>query len=393
MLLEGLKVVEMATWVAGPGCASVMADWGAEVIKVESPIGDATRAFYPDTPESPGNPIFALENRGKKGVVLDIATPEGRGALMTLLHQADVFITNVRPGSLARMGLDYESVKAEAPKLIYAAVTGYGLQGPDADVPAFDITAFWTRSGVARATIPPDQEPFPSRPGFGDHTTALATLSAILAAVHERTSTGRGRLVETSLIRAGAYAIGWDLALQLRYGHVVTAQPRDERPVAISGFFRTGDDRWVCIVPRTMDCFTNMMIVVDRPEILADDRYALPITDLEVVREVRAMIDEGFASMTLEEAGERLTAGDLAWAPMATLAELAESDMAELAGCFETVADGWGGSFRAPAAPARFPEGAPPIGRAAPKLGEHTHEVLAAAGLRPDEIDAVMSAG
>src|SRR6185295_7261976 len=142
MLLQGLKVVEMATWVAGPGCASVMADWGAEVVKVESPIGDATRAFYPDTPESPGNPIFSMENRGKKGVVLDIATPEGRGALMALLRQADVFITNVRPGSLARMGLDYESVKAESPRLIYAAVTGYGLQGPEADVPAFDITAF-----------------------------------------------------------------------------------------------------------------------------------------------------------------------------------------------------------------------------------------------------------
>ncbi len=390
MLLEGLKVVEMATWVAGPGCVGVMADWGAEVIKVESPDGDATRAFYPDTADSPGNPIFAMENRGKKGVVLDIARPEARRALIALLRDADVFVTNVRPGSLQRLGLDYESLKGELPRLIYAMVTGYGLQGPEANVPAFDITAFWTRSGVARATIPTDQEPFPSRPGFGDHMTALATLSAVLAAVHERTSTGRGRLVEASLIRAGAYAISWDLSLQLRYGQVVTAQPRDQRPVAISGFFRTGDDRWVCIVPRTMDCFTNMMIVIDRPEILADDRYALPIEDLAIVREVRAMIDAGFAGMTLEEAGQRLTDCDLAWAPMNTLAELAQSDMARQAGCFETVADGWGGQFLAPAAPARFPEGAPPIGRPAPRLGQHTREVLEAVGLTPDEIDAVM---
>lgn len=390
MLLEGLKVVEMATWVAGPGCAGIMADWGAEVIKVESPDGDATRAFYPDTAESPGNPIFSMENRGKKGVVLDIAKPEGRRALIALLRQADVFVTNVRPGSLKRMGLDYASLKGELPRLIYAAVTGYGLTGPEADVPAFDITAFWTRSGVARATIPPDQEPFPSRPGFGDHTTALATLSAVLAAVHERTATGHGRLVETSLIRAGAYAISWDLSLQLRYGQVITAQPRDERPVPISGFFRTGDDRWVCIVPRTLDCFTNMMIAIDRPEILADERYELPMIDLAIVREVRAMIDEAFAGMTLAEASQRLTDGDLAWAPMATLAELADSDMAREAGCFETVADGWGGSFRAPAAPARFPEGAPPVGRPAPKLGEHTREVLEAAGLRPDEIEALL---
>jgi len=390
MLLEGLKVVEMATWVAGPGCAGVMADWGAEVIKVESPGGDATRSFYPDTAESPGNPVFSMENRGKKGVVLDITKPEGRRALIALLRQADVFITNLRPASLQRLGLDYDSLKGELPRLIYAMVTGYGLRGPEANTPAFDITAFWTRSGAARAMIPTDQEPFPSRPGFGDHTTALATLSAILAAVHERTSTGRGRLVETSLIRAGAYAIGWDLSVQLRYGHVVTAQPRDERPVAISGFFRTADDRWVCVLPRDVECFTRMMIVIDRPEILADPRYDLPMEDLAVVREVRAMIDEAFAGMTLAQVAERLAASDLAWAPLSTLAELAESDMAEQAGCFETVADGWGGAFRTPAAPARFPEGAPPVGRPAPRLGQHTREVLAAAGLRPDEIDALL---
>ena len=389
MLLQGLKVVEMATWVAGPGCAAVMADWGAEVIKVESPHGDATRAFYPDTAESPGNPVFTMENRGKKGVVLDIAKPQARAALIAILRDADVFITNVRPGSLKRMGLDYDSLKGELPRLIYTAVTGYGLVGPEADTPAFDITAFWTRSGVARAMIPPDQEPFPSRPGFGDHTTALATLSAVLAAVHERTSTGKGRLVESSLIRAGAYAIGWDLSLQLRYGEVVTAQPRNERPSAISGFFRTADDRWVCVLPRDMQCFVKMMIVIDRPEILADDRYALPMDDLDVVREVRAMIDEAFAGMTLDEAAERLTANDLAWAPMGTLGELAESDMARIAGCFETVSDGRGGQFRSPAPPARFPEGAPPIGRPAPKLGEHTREVLEAAGLSAEEIAAL----
>lgn len=389
MLLEGLKVVEMATWVAGPGCAGLMADWGAEVIKVESPSGDATRTFHPDTAESPGNPIFSMENRGKKGVVLDIARPEGRRALITLLQGADVFITNVRPGSLRRAGLDYESLKAQAPKLIYAAVTGYGLEGPEADTPAFDITGFWTRSGAARAMIPTDQEPFPSRPGFGDHTAALATLSAVLAALHERNSTGRGRLVETSLIRTGAYVIGWDLAQQLRYGQVTTAQPRDERPGAISGFFRTADDRWVCIVPRGQPCFARMMGVIGRPELVADPHYAYPITDLATVREVRAMIDQAIGRMTLAEASERLAAADLIWAPLTTLAELADSDMARTAGCFETVEDGWGGSFRAVAPPARFPEGAPPIGRPAPKLGEHTREVLAAAGLTAAEIDAL----
>ena len=166
------------------------------------------RGFAPDTAESPGNPIFINENRGKRGIVLDLKQPGSREVLITLLEQADIFITNVRPGSLAAMGLRYESLKARLPHLIYTAVTGYGLVGPDADLPAFDITAFWTASGVARATIPAGVEPFPVRPGFGDHVTAISA-SPDPGRLHERTQTGVGRLIESSLIRAGTYAIGW----------------------------------------------------------------------------------------------------------------------------------------------------------------------------------------
>jgi crotonobetainyl-CoA:carnitine CoA-transferase CaiB-like acyl-CoA transferase len=380
MLLEGLKVVEMSTWVAGPGCAAIMADWGAEVIKVESPGGDATRTFYPDTAESPGNPIFTMENRGKKGIVLDTSSAEGREALLRLLEGADIFVNNLRPGALERAGLDYESVKARAPRLIYASITGVGLQGPERDLPAFDITAFWTKSGVANQMIPSDQEPFPCRPGFGDHTTALAMCSAILAALHERHQTGRGRLVECSLLRTAAYAIGWDFSIQLRYGQVARAQPRDERPSPISGFFRTADDRWLCIVPRGPGCFEAMMRLIGRPELLADPRYARPIADLGVVREVREWVDGAFAAMTFDEAAAALIAADLIWAPMASLEEVAASEQAQAAGCFVEVEDGWGGAFRSPAVPARFPEGQPTVRRAAPKLGEHTEEVLRGLG-------------
>lgn len=383
MLLEGVKVVEFATWVAGPGCAGIMADWGAQVIKIESAAGDPTRGFFPDTEESPGNPVFAMENRGKRSVVLDTSKPEGRAALVDILRDADIFVTNLRPGALARAGLDYDTLKAELPRLIYASISGYGLQGPDADLPAFDITGFWSRSGVAAATIPPDQEPIPCRPGFGDHVTALASLSAVLAALHERSTTGRGRLVETSLLRTAAYAIGWDLSVQLRYGQATTAQPRADRPSAISGYFRTADERWVCIVPRGPACFPAMMRLIGRPDILSDPRYPLPLQDLALVREVRAMVDAAFAELTLAEAGERLTELDLIWSPMATLEEVSASAQAEAAGCFVTVDDGWGGSFRAPAAPARFPEGAPEVRASAPRLGQHTEQVIAEARARP----------
>jgi crotonobetainyl-CoA:carnitine CoA-transferase CaiB-like acyl-CoA transferase len=387
MLLEGLKVVEMATWVAAPGACGVMADWGADVIKVESPAGDATRAFSTDGVGGV-SPVFAMENRGKRSVVLDVTKADGRSALLALLRDADVFVTNVRPTSMRRLRLDHESLKEELPRLIYATVTGYGLQGPEADRPAFDITAFWTGTGVARATIPPDQEPFACRPGFGDHTTALATLSGILAALHERASTGKGRLVETSLVRAGAYAIGWDLAIQLRYGRVETTKSRNDAPNPL-GYFHTADDRWVYITSQSTGVFPELMSALGLPEIANDERYALPIADIEVVREVRARIDERFARITLVEATEILAPLDIIWAVMGTLEELTESEAAELAGCFETVSDGKGGTFRAPAAPVRFPEGAPAIGRAAPGLGEHNREVLEAAGLGPEEIDAL----
>jgi len=393
MLLEGLKVVELATWVAAPGCAMIMAEWGADVIKVESAEGDATRRFHPDTPETGANPIFSMENRGKRGIVLDTSRREGRAALIALLKGADVFITNVRPGALARAALDYDSLAAELPSLIYASVSGYGLQGPERDVPAFDLTGFWTRTGVAAATIPPDQEPFTCRPGFGDHVTALASLSGVLAAIHERGRTGRGRLVETSLMRAGVYALSWDMSQQLKFGQVVTAQPRHDRPTAMSGFFHTADNRWLCVVPRGPRCFPAFLGAIGHPELAAEARYTPPIADLEAVRELRAIVDAAFAGLTLAEAGERLTRGDLIWAPMSTPAEVTADPQAIAAGCFVTTPDPWGGSFPAPATPVRFPGAPMSPARPAPGLGQHTREVLAQAGVAPQAIEALLRSG
>jgi crotonobetainyl-CoA:carnitine CoA-transferase CaiB-like acyl-CoA transferase len=394
MLLEGLKVVELSTWVAAAACTSVMADWGAEVIKVEPPSGDGLRRMYPDTAESPGNPVFSMENRGKQGVVLDASKPDGRSALFALLRQADILLTNVRPAALKRARLDYDSLKDEFPRLIYANITGYGLSGELADTVAFDTTAFWARTGAASATIPPDQEPFGIRPGFGDHMAAMTILSGILAALHERAGTGRGRHLETSLLRVGAYAMGWDLSLQLRYGAVVTAQPRDDQMVALTGFFRTRDNRHFVVVTRgDADDPRKTLLAVGRGDLADDPRNLPPFQDIEDVRRIRSVLDEAFGKLTLKEAGELLSSIDVAWAPMERLEDLETNPQAHEAGCFVSTDDGWGGSFLAPASPVNFvglntsPRGP------APKLGQHTRLVLGELGYSATQIDAMIAAG
>jgi len=392
MLLQGLKVVEMSTWIAAPGAAMIMGEWGADVIKVESAEGDAIRRFYPDTEEMPGNPIFSMENRGKRGVVLDTGSPAGRAALIQILKGADVFVTNIRPGALVRAKIDYDSLKDELPHLIYASVSGFGLVGDEIDIPAFDLTGFWTRSGIAASTIPPDVEPFTCRPGFGDHVTALATLSGILAAVHERHETGKGRLVEASLIRAGVYALGWDTSIHLRYGEATTAQPKSERPSAVSGYFKTSDDRYICVAPRGPTCFPGVMNAIGLTEVLGNPRYQIPIADLTVVRELRSMVEAGFAKLTLEEAKQRLADADVISAPMSTLDDVTIDPQVRDAGCFVATPDRFGGAFEAPATPIRFPGLEIEPKRPAPALGEHTREVLLEAGLSEQEADA-LSAG
>lgn len=393
MLLRGLKVVELATWVAAPGCAMIMAEWGADVIKVESAAGDATRGFSPDDPAVTGSPIFAMENRGKRGVVLNTSSPDGREALVRLLADADVFITNVRPGALTRARLDYQSLAGQLPRLIYASVSGYGLEGEGVHVPGFDLTAFWNRSGAAFATNPPGLEPLPCRPAFGDHVTAMATLSGVLAAVHERSRTGRGRQVEASLIRVGTYALGWDMSVRLRYGAAATAQARNDRPSALGGYFRTADDRWFYIVVRGPGCMPAILRAIDRTDVLADPRFTPPITDLDAVRALRAIVEPAYGAMTLAEVGARLTAQDVAWAPLMTLDEVVDDPLARAAGCFTTVPDGAGGAFAAPASPLRFPGLDLTPTAPAPRLGQPTRDVLAEAGYGPEAIEAMLAAG
>ena len=316
-----------------------------------------------------------------RSVVLDIYSPEGRAAMLALMKAADVFVTNLRPGALARTRLDYDSVKDEAPQLIYASVTGFGLEGEEIDKPAFDLTGFWNRSGLAASTIPPDLEPFTCRPGMGDHTTAMATLSGVLAALYERQKTGKGRLVETSLIRTGFYTLGWDASIHLRYGEAITAQPRGRPRSAVGGYFRTRDERWLCVIPRGAACVPQILKGLGL-EGIYDPTTLDPLDpDLELISRAHAQVAAAYAKLTLEEAGAILTQADVIWAPMATLDDVVIDPQMRAAGCFVATPDRFGGAFEAPATPVRFPGlDIEPRGPA-PALGEHTGEVLSEVGV------------
>jgi crotonobetainyl-CoA:carnitine CoA-transferase CaiB-like acyl-CoA transferase len=393
-LLAGLKIVEFATYVAAPSATAVMSDWGAEVIKVESGRGDPTRRTFAATPHLEGNPVFEFENHGKRGVVLDIAKPEGHAALLRLVESADVFVTNVRPASLKRARLDYDSLKDRFPRLIYVSVTGYGLTGEGADLPAFDAAAFWSRGGVAGDFTPRGAEPPLCRPAFGDAFCAMSIVSATLAAVVERQATGRGRLVETSLIRSGVYSIGWDMAIQLKWNKLGSQRTRTEVFNAIQNYFKTKDGRWVGIFPRDgRDDFEHVLKVLEMPHLAADERFADNRSRARNVAALVEALDEGFARLTLDEVGARLTAADMVWGPLNYPRDTAVDPLAEAAGCFVDITDADGVSYRQPASPARFPGADDGPRRPAPKLGQHTREVLTEAGYGEGEIDRLIAEG
>jgi crotonobetainyl-CoA:carnitine CoA-transferase CaiB-like acyl-CoA transferase len=395
VVLQGLRVVDFSSYIAGPAACAILGDWGAEVIKVERPEGDTMRRIFADVgTELAGNPTFDLDNRGKRGVALDISKPEGREALARLAATADVFLTNVRPAALKRAGLDYETLAQANPRLVYAAITGYGLEGPDAHKPGFDVTAFWARAGVANMTAPKGTDPFMLRSGMGDHTTALATTSAILAALYERERTGRGRMVATSLLATGVYVMGSDLAVQLKFGKLASNRTRDNPLNPIATFFKSADDRWFVHNPRGgSGGWETFCEVAGRPELVSDPRFESGKLRRQNARELVAELDAAFAALPFDEIARRLDEADLVWAPVQTPADVAADPQVMASGAILQVEDEAGGTYPNPAAPARFPGADAQVRPRSPKVGEHTRAVLAELGYGAAEIERMIEGG
>lgn len=395
MLLQGLKVVDFTAYIAGPGTAAILGDWGAEVVKVERPGGDNMRHVFADLKNDLGaNPTFEVDNRGKRGIVLDITKPAGRDALAKLAETADVFLTNTRPASLRKYGLDEATLRKANPRLVYAVITGYGLEGPDAHLPGFDVTAFWARSGIAYMTAPKGTEPFMRTSGMGDHSTSLATVSAILAALYEREKTGVGRLVQTSLLATGVYLWGSDLAVQLKFGRVASVRPRDNPINALANHFKSADGHWFVHNPRGgHGGWEKFLHAAGREDLITDERFASGKARRANSRELAIELEAAFAALSMAEIARRLDDADLVWAPLQTPAQVAEDPQIAAAGAFIDIEDGQGGTFRSVSAPARFPGADVTTRPRAPQLGEHTRDVLKELGYPDAEIEAMYENG
>ena len=398
-MLEGLKVIEMATYVAAPAAGAMLRDWGAEVIKVEPLNGCPMRRFFEGMKSNvpiEGNPIFTLDNRGKKGISINTSDEKGAKIVRELIKDADIFLTNVRPKSLESANLNHEELHKINPKLIYCSLTGYGLDGEERNRPGFDVAAYWSRSGMAHLTQRKGEEPLPIRTASGDHITAISTVSGILAAVYERTQTGKGKVVETSLLRTGIYSVSSDMALQLKFGRVPSTKKRDEQINPIFNFFKTKDDRWICLSPRAGGDYDLPKVVraLGKEDWLENKKFNTNQARRENAKEFIEEMDKAFSQHTMAEWGEKLDAQDLIWSPVQNLKEVSKDKQAIAGGAFSEVEDrDCSENYSTVSSPVKFHNSDDGPKGPAPKLGQDNFEVLKGLGINEEEINNLIDDG
>ncbi|MCU1360559.1 MAG: putative CoA-transferase, partial [Ilumatobacteraceae bacterium] len=317
--LAGHRVVELGVWVAGPAAAGLMADWGADVIKVEPPTGDPQRQVFGaiGVAGQAGLPPFEIDNRGKRSVVLDLRQPDELEQMHQLLATADVFVTNVRPAALERLGLQHSAVLERHPHLVYASLTGYGLEGPERDRAGYDVGAFWARSGLAHSMVAPGEHPPSLRAGAGDHTTGISLLAGILAKLVERQRTGRGGLVATSLLRTGMYTLGWDIGLMLRFGKREGTRSRQQTRSPLVNCYRSGDGRGVWLLLLEGDRhWPNLVAALGSAELATDSRFVDARARRANAEQLITALDDAFARVDYDELVDRFDQHDVWWAPI-----------------------------------------------------------------------------
>ena len=393
-IFSGLKVVDLSSFIAGPAAAVMLSDYGADVIKVEPPTGDAFRSIYrlPPQPRSCDNYPWHLDNRNKRGMTLDLKSPHAGEILERLVKWADVLIVNTPHPARKKLKLEYEDVAPWNPRLVYADLTGYGEKGPDSPLPGFDITAYWARSGllslIRDAGAPPTLPPS----GSGDHATAVTLFSAIVTALYRRERTGKGSYVTTSLLAAGVWSCSLYVQAALCDAKFFPLHDRLKPPNALINMYRASDDNWFVLV-LTPDKWAALATAIGRPDLLTDSRFADPAKQAANSADLTAVLEEVFTSEPMSHWREIFDHAHLTFGVVHAPSQVSE-DPQLLANEIVVPLQGAGGALQSTiSSPIQVHDVAKVPAKRAPEIGEHNEEILKELGFGPSEIENLRVSG
>ncbi len=392
-VMEGVRILEVAEHTFVPAASALLADWGADVIKIEpTEGGDAMRGLASTgVVAMPGDVHALLEhsNRGKRSLALDLSSADGLDVLYQLAAKSDVFLTNKLPRVRKKLKIDVDHVRAHNPGIIYVRGTGQGERGPEADSGSYDSLAFWCRAGVALGGKPPDQArvPSPPAPGFGDSIGAMTIAGGIMGALFHREKTGEATTVDVSLLGTGMWAMGQAVALSLLVDRPLAAPPADApRTNPLSAIYETEDGRHVSLCClQAGKYWPGLCDVIGRPELAADTRFVDHASLLANSGEARAILDEVFGSRPLAQWREDLAGFDGQWAVVQDTIEAAADPQSAANGYMQECKTAAGVPFRLVAAPVQYDEQSAVPGRA-PEFNEHGDDVLRDLGIDWDTI-------
>ena len=396
--LEGIKVIELATFVAVPTVGKFLADQGAEVIKIEAKNGDPYRFAAAAEWRSPSpyeNTSFDLDNGGKKGIILNLKDPKGKEALFKLLEGADIFLTNWRQKALAKQNLTYEDLHEKFPKMIFADCSGYGDVGPEKDLPGYDFTCFWAKSGAEGSLRDKNGRPMNLVPGFGDHVAGFALVGGVLAAYIKAQKTGIGERVTTSLLHTSIFSQAVMIQSE-QYPQYGESFPISYKKLnnPFNSAYRTADDRYFqTCVPAFNLFFPKVMETIGREDLAHEPKYLIEsISENDLYEEFMGILEEAFAKKTAAEWDKIFTEADIPHSICLTYKELLTDPQVDAIGVFQKMNYPTNPEIKVARQPVTIGGKLADFERG-PLLGEHTEEVLRGLGYSDEELKEMHEAG
>jgi formyl-CoA transferase len=393
-IFSGLKVVDFASFVAGPGAAVMLSDFGADVIKVEPPSGDPWRHGHkiPPQPASDDPYQWHLANRNKRSITLDLKSASAQQVVEQLVRWADVFIVNTPHPARKKLKLEYADVAQWNPRLIYADLTGFGEQGPDSALPGFDLTAYWARSGLLSMTRDAGAPPTWPVAGSGDNATAVGIYSAIVTALYRRERTGKGTYVTTSLLAAGVWSASVSIQAALAGAKFYGLHDRKHPASAALNVYRASDGTWFVLVVMH-DKLAAVTKAIGRSDLLTDPRFSDPAKLMTNMPQLTAILDETFSAQPMEHWNEVFNGVHVTFGAVLGPEEVI-NDPQLAANEIVVPLEGAGGKLTSTiSSPIQLHGVAKVPARRAPDLGEHTEEILRDLGFDADGIEDLLASG